>query len=124
MEISWKYSMCINLFLCFEVPLSPENKESNIFINYKEFFTISVSFDRKSGEHKYFHKVLTMVPMMNLKCFVCGWTICMKTQNFKEPKKHKNSSMIALISKEKSLICVFIYSGENYEVKILELYNL
>jgi hypothetical protein len=48
----------------------------------------------------------------------------MKTQNFKEPKKHKNSSMIALISNEKSLICVFIYSGENYEVKILELYNL
>jgi hypothetical protein len=48
----------------------------------------------------------------------------MKTQNLKEPKEHRNSSLIALISKEKSLICVFIYSGENYEVKTLKLYNL
>jgi hypothetical protein len=48
----------------------------------------------------------------------------MKTQNLKEPKEHRNSSLIALISKEKSLICVFIYSDENYEMKILESYNL
>jgi hypothetical protein len=57
---------------------------------------------------------------MCMKCFVCGWTTCMKTQNLKGSKVNINSSLIVLNSIAKSLSCVFISCDENHGVHIFQ----
>jgi hypothetical protein len=53
---------------------------------------------------------------MYLKCFVCGWTPCIKTQNLEKLKENENSSLTMLILKSKSLSCVLMCCDENHGV--------